>query len=167
MYFDVTSLLGVIKNPRRSFIMGTSNLSILLRITIIAYTCHFSGTLQKAVIIPGRLFSVNRITSDLIPNLYARNERLVLIFDTEFGPAAVILVVCINRWQHADIWMDKPYRGSAINDITPQRSNSPGKGCRSRALFARFNGRLFYCRLRNSIGLNQQMMPSNCAAVIR
>ena len=41
---------------------------------------------------PGRLFSVNTVTAQLMPRLFARNERLCATFDTEFGPMAVILV---------------------------------------------------------------------------
>lgn len=52
----------------------------------------FSGTLTHTRYIPGKLFSVNAATADHIPDLFARNERLVCLFDTEFGKACVILV---------------------------------------------------------------------------
>lgn len=51
-----------------------------------------SGTLTEMVFIPGKLFSVNQTTSENIPELFARNERVVCIFETEVGPMAVILV---------------------------------------------------------------------------
>jgi phosphatidylserine decarboxylase len=51
-----------------------------------------SGTLKEMVFIPGKLFSVNQKTSENIPELFARNERVVCIFDTDIGPMAVILV---------------------------------------------------------------------------
>ncbi|MFP8966352.1 archaetidylserine decarboxylase [Pokkaliibacter sp. CJK22405] len=50
------------------------------------------GTLRETVYIPGDLFSVNQTTADNVDNLFARNERLVCLFDTERGPMAVILV---------------------------------------------------------------------------
>lgn len=50
------------------------------------------GTLKKMIFIPGKLFSVNKVTSESIPNLYANNERVVLIFDTEIGEIALVLV---------------------------------------------------------------------------
>ncbi|SHO55788.1 archaetidylserine decarboxylase [Vibrio quintilis] len=50
------------------------------------------GTLQQMIYIPGDLFSVNPLTAENVPNLFARNERLVCIFDTEFGPMAQVLV---------------------------------------------------------------------------
>ncbi|WOG28519.1 archaetidylserine decarboxylase [Endozoicomonas sp. 8E] len=52
----------------------------------------FGGTLRKMIHVPGRLFSVNQGTVENIPNLFARNERVVAIFDTERGPMAVIMV---------------------------------------------------------------------------
>ncbi|MDI5890821.1 archaetidylserine decarboxylase [Halomonas rhizosphaerae] len=51
-----------------------------------------SGTLTEMVYVPGRLFSVNAATTEQVPNLFARNERLVCHFDTEQGPMAVVLV---------------------------------------------------------------------------
>lgn len=51
-----------------------------------------SGELQRMIYIPGRLFSVNQTTANNVPNLFARNERLVCIFNTGAGPMAVILV---------------------------------------------------------------------------
>ncbi|GHA95579.1 archaetidylserine decarboxylase [Modicisalibacter luteus] len=50
------------------------------------------GTLREMAYVPGRLFSVNLATAANVPGLFARNERLVCIFDTEFGPMAMVLV---------------------------------------------------------------------------
>ncbi len=52
----------------------------------------FSGKLIATRYVPGTLFSVNNTTAQHIPDLFARNERLVCLFDTEFGRAAVVLV---------------------------------------------------------------------------
>ena len=51
-----------------------------------------TGTLRETRYVPGDLFSVNEATANGVPNLFARNERLVCIFDTERGPVVVILV---------------------------------------------------------------------------
>ncbi|MCE0732557.1 archaetidylserine decarboxylase [Halomonas sp. G15] len=51
-----------------------------------------SGTLTEMVYVPGRLFSVNAATTEYVPGLFARNERLVCHFDTEQGPMAMVLV---------------------------------------------------------------------------
>lgn len=52
----------------------------------------FDGTLTATRYVPGTLFSVNTVTAANIPDLFARNERLVCMFDTEYGKAAVVLV---------------------------------------------------------------------------
>lgn len=52
----------------------------------------FDGTLIATRYVPGTLFSVNDITAKNVPDLFARNERLVCEFDTTFGRACVVLV---------------------------------------------------------------------------
>jgi phosphatidylserine decarboxylase len=51
-----------------------------------------AGTLREMIHVPGKLFSVNPVTAENVPNLFARNERVVCIFDTEAGPMALVLV---------------------------------------------------------------------------
>ncbi len=51
-----------------------------------------AGRLTEMHHIPGKLFSVNPLTARNIPNLFARNERVVCIFQTELGKVAQILV---------------------------------------------------------------------------
>ena len=50
------------------------------------------GVLRKMIYVPGDLYSVNPLTVANVPNLFARNERVIAIFDGEFGPFAMILV---------------------------------------------------------------------------
>lgn len=51
-----------------------------------------AATLTATRFVPGRLFSVNPVTTSTLPRLFARNERLVCIFETDFGPMVVVLV---------------------------------------------------------------------------
>ncbi|RLV58538.1 phosphatidylserine decarboxylase [Parashewanella curva] len=51
-----------------------------------------TGTLSKMTYVPGELFSVNPLTAENVPGLFARNERVVAIFETEIGPIAMVLV---------------------------------------------------------------------------
>ena len=51
-----------------------------------------AGTLREMIYVPGDLFSVNPLTANNVPNLFARNERVVAIFDTEHGAMAMVLV---------------------------------------------------------------------------
>jgi phosphatidylserine decarboxylase len=50
------------------------------------------GTLTDMVYVPGDLFSVNPLTAENIPGLFARNERVVSLFNTPVGKMAVVLV---------------------------------------------------------------------------
>ena len=52
----------------------------------------FDGILTKTRYVPGTLFSVNNTTAANVPDLFARNERLVCLFDTAYGKAAVVMV---------------------------------------------------------------------------
>jgi phosphatidylserine decarboxylase len=63
-----------------------------------------AGTLKEMVHIPGRLFSVNNTTVGAVPNLFARNERVACIFDTDAGPMALILVGAIFVSSVETVW---------------------------------------------------------------
>jgi len=63
-----------------------------------------AGTLRETVYVPGRLFSVAPHTTRTVPGLFARNERLVSIFDTEAGPMAMVLVGAINVAAIETVW---------------------------------------------------------------
>jgi phosphatidylserine decarboxylase len=54
-----------------------------------------SGTLKRMIHVPGQLFSVNPYTVTHVDQLFARNERVICLFETERGPMAVILVGAI------------------------------------------------------------------------
>ena len=78
-----------------------------------------SGRLVQAIYVPGRLFSVNRMTTNLVPNLYGRNERLVCLFETDAGLMAVILVGAMIVGSMQTVWMDKPFRASSVTHLNP------------------------------------------------
>jgi len=63
-----------------------------------------TGTLKEMVHIPGRLFSVNGATVNSVPGLFARNERVAAIFDTEVGPMALVLVGAIFVSSVETVW---------------------------------------------------------------
>lgn len=52
----------------------------------------FAGKLTDMIYVPGKLFSVNILTTEHVPGLFAKNERVVALYDTQHGPMAVILV---------------------------------------------------------------------------
>ena len=86
----------------------------------------WTGTLRETVHVPGRLFSVGPAAVQLVPRLFARNERLVCHFDTTFGPMAVVMVGALlvsgveTIWsgieipRYGDTVTVKDYRGANI-----------------------------------------------------
>lgn len=54
--------------------------------------------------LPGALFSVNGATVRAVPQLFARNERVACLFETGFGPMAVVLVGALNVGSIATAW---------------------------------------------------------------
>lgn len=63
-----------------------------------------TGTLRKMIYIPGKLFSVNPRTARTVPKLFARNERVVTVFDTEQGPIVMVLVGAIFVGSMETVW---------------------------------------------------------------
>ncbi|PMH42126.1 phosphatidylserine decarboxylase [Vibrio sp. 10N.286.49.B3] len=74
-----------------------------------------TGTLRQMIYVPGDLFSVNPLTAENVPNLFARNERVVSIFDTEFGPMAQVLVGATIVGSIEQVW---------AGTVTPPRGNT-------------------------------------------
>lgn len=62
------------------------------------------GKLLNMTYVPGRLFSVNIKTSENIPNLFARNERVICVFETKFGKMALILVGAMIVGSMETVW---------------------------------------------------------------
>lgn len=63
-----------------------------------------TGQLKQMIYLPGRLFSVNQRTTRVVDNLFARNERVICLFTTEFGPVALILVGAIFVGSIETVW---------------------------------------------------------------
>lgn len=78
----------------------------------------WAGTLTETLHVPGRLFSVSPGTVADVPRLFARNERLVCHFDTDFGPMCSVMVGAMlvsgveTVWNGVNIpeYADKPKR---------------------------------------------------------
>ena len=90
--FSLTSLLGGNSELASTFIDGDFATIYLAPKDYHRIHMPCDGTLTHMVHVPGQLFSVNQATAAKVPGLFARNERVVAIFDTEFGPMAMVLV---------------------------------------------------------------------------
>ena len=81
------------------------------------------GDLKETVYVPGRLFSVNAATAAHVPNLFARNERVLTLFDTAFGQVALIMVGALNVGSMATVWAGDitPASRRVLTTLPPQR----------------------------------------------
>lgn len=76
------------------------------------------GKLLRTIHVPGRLFSVATWTAESIPRLFARNERLVCLFETDHGLVAQVLVGAIFVSSMDTVWsgtVTPPYAGSVVS----------------------------------------------------
>lgn len=82
-----------------------------------------TATLRQWSYVPGRLFSVNHATARALPGVFARNERVVAIFDTDFGPLAMVLVGALFVGSIETVWAGEinppETRADAIQPVTP------------------------------------------------
>ena len=62
------------------------------------------ATLRKMIYVPGDLFSVNPFLAEEIPNLFSRNERVICLFETEFGYMVQILVGATITASISTVW---------------------------------------------------------------
>jgi len=102
--YDVTQLLGGDAERAQPFANGRFITIYLAPKDYHRVHIPYSGTLKEMVYVPGTLFSVNTHTANTIPNLFARNERVVCLFDTAMGPMAVILVGAIIVASISTVW---------------------------------------------------------------
>ena len=98
----------------------------------------WTGTLRETVHVPGRLFSVGTDAVANVPRLFARNERLVCHFDTDFGPMVSVMVGALLVSGVETVWSGEeiPAYGTTIT-----RKDYRGKGITLErfAEMARFN----------------------------
>ena len=91
-HFSLFDLLGGNKEVSKLFINGNYTTVYLSPKDYHRVHMPISGKLISTFYIPGSLFSVNEMTSESLPNLFARNERFVCLFQTRVGPMCLILV---------------------------------------------------------------------------
>ena len=115
--YTANQLLGNEPNLRDTFKDGQ-----FATIYLAPYNYHrihmpCDGTLKQMIHVPGRLFSVAPWTVNSVPGLFARNERVVCIFDTEYGPLAMVLVGAINVAAIETVWagLITPPKGKKVN----------------------------------------------------
>jgi phosphatidylserine decarboxylase len=99
-----------------------------------------AGRLRETRHVPGQLFSVSPATVAEVPGLFARNERLVCLFDTDHGPMAVVLVGAMLVSGVETVWGGVEIPPYAKNIVTKQfRDASPPVALARGAELGRFN----------------------------
>ena len=76
------------------------------------------GRLSRMIHVPGELFSVNPVTARGVPGLFARNERVVCVFESARGPFVLILVGATIVGSMATVWhgVVNPPRGKLVRE---------------------------------------------------
>ena len=94
------------------------------------------GQLQRMIYVPGELFSVNPATARGVPGLFARNERVVCVFESSVGPFVLTLVGATIVGSMATTWhgVVNPPRSKSIRewnyadqDITIKQGEEMGR----------------------------------------
>jgi len=84
------------------------------------------GKLIRMIYVPGALFSVNPVTARGVPNLFARNERVVCVFESpRFGPFVMVLVGATIVGSMETVWhgVVNPQRTNKVSEWTyPERT---------------------------------------------
>ena len=62
------------------------------------------GRVRRMIHVPGSLYSVNPATARGVPGLFARNERVVCVFESEHGPFVMALVGATIVGSMATVW---------------------------------------------------------------
>jgi len=118
--YSVLELLGGDENLAKQFEQGQFATIYLSPRDYHRIHMPLAGKLQKMTYIPGKLFSVNPRTARTVPKLFARNERVVTVFETSQGPIIMVLVGAIFVGSMETVWsgMITPPYGKNIQHWT-------------------------------------------------
>lgn len=103
-YYTLAALLAGQQSWAHRFVGGS-----FATIYLAPYNYHrihmaLRGTLRETWYVPGRLFSVNRVTADGVRELFARNERVVCCFEDGALGHAIVLVGALNVGSIETVW---------------------------------------------------------------
>lgn len=115
IYYDLDALLAQDKNLVDCFEGGPFATFYLAPENYHRIHMPLSGELKKTIYVPGSLFSVNRLATEIIPQVYTRNERLVSFFHTQAGPMCIILVAALIVGNIHTTWMQGPIRRKGLS----------------------------------------------------
>ncbi len=137
-YFTAAGLLGDRAELAREFSSGLFATIYLAPFNYHRIHMPCDARLTEMIYVPGRLFSVNAATARTVPNLFARNERVACLFDTSFGPMAMVLVGALFVGSIETVWAGEitpPHR----NVVSHRTFAGDGPSLRKGAEMGRFN----------------------------
>ena len=102
--YAVSALLGETREAAKPFDSGSYFTIYLAPKDYHRVHMPFAGTLKEMVYVPGNLFSVNPVTADGIPGLFARNERVICWFETYAGLMAVVMIGAVFVGSMETVW---------------------------------------------------------------
>ncbi|MDX1497266.1 MAG: archaetidylserine decarboxylase, partial [Salinisphaeraceae bacterium] len=126
--FDVVSLLGGSAERAAPFMGGQFATIYLAPSNYHRIHMPMAGRLYKQVYVPGRLFSVNPATARAVDELFARNERVAALFETEIGPVAMVLVGALFVGSIETVWSGEvtpPHRRKVAVENFSHDDNAP------------------------------------------
>ncbi len=102
--YSTTALVGGDASLAGAFVNGTFATIYLSPRDYHRIHMPCDGTLRRMTYVPGDLFSVNPTTARGVPGLFARNERVVCVFDGTAGPFVMVLVGATIVGSMATVW---------------------------------------------------------------
>lgn len=129
--YSLTQLLGDRDDLGKTFKNGQFNTIYLSPKDYHRIHMPIDGTLKEMIHVPGQLFSVNPTTVENVPALFARNERVICLFETAAGPMAMVLVGAIFVGSIETVWhgeVTPPRRKNIRNWIYDEEPLSYSKG---------------------------------------
>lgn len=114
--YTVEALLGGDISLAKSFYNGDFAVVYLSPKDYHRIHMPMEGKLLGMTYVPGDLFAVNPATVRMVPNLFARNERLVISFETAIGPMVLVMVGAIFVGSMETVWQGKitPAYGTSL-----------------------------------------------------
>jgi len=159
--YSLLELVGGIKELAQPFEKGTFATIYLSPRDYHRIHMPLAGKLTDMVYVPGRLFSVAPHTVNVIPRLFARNERLVCKFDTEAGPMIMVLVGAVNVSAIDTVWAGSVTPPSK-NRIIHTQYNDDDVELDKGAEMGRFNlGSTVIMLLGENVKLDNTIQPGN------
>lgn len=166
--FSVDSLFGGDSGLAKNFHDGCFTTIYLAPKNYHRVYMPIDGTLVKTIYIPGKLFSVNQKTTSEIKDIFTRNERLVMVFNTDIGLMSIVLVGAMIVSSIHTKWTDDLITNNFENEI---KSNShEGQGINIRRGeeigYFTFGSTVILLFQKDKIRLNDSLLKVNKSVLI-